>query len=56
MWVSPHKELSATPARLAAEVRMKADQERDEADARLMTHERDCTICNHKRQAAHSSR
>jgi hypothetical protein len=35
---------------------MKADQERDEANARLMMHERDCTICNHTRQVAYASK
>jgi broad specificity polyphosphatase/5'/3'-nucleotidase SurE len=55
IWVSPQDELSGAAARLAAEIRMKADHERDEANARLMTHERDCTICNHRRQPALSS-
>jgi len=45
-----------TPARLAAEVKQKALEERNAANARMCLHKQTCPVCNPKLKATHSSR
>lgn len=49
---SPVDSKSSKPADLAAQIRRKARQERDEANARLLQHEKECDFCNQQSQAS----
>jgi hypothetical protein len=44
------------PARLAAEVKQKALEERNAANDRMCLHKLNCPVCNPKLKATHSSR
>jgi hypothetical protein len=47
---SKKREVFDAPARLAAEVKQKALNERDAANERMRLHEQNCSICSHKRK------
>jgi hypothetical protein len=53
---SPGAESNSTAARLAAEIKQKALEERNEAGNRMFPHKRTCSVCNPKLKATHSSK
>jgi hypothetical protein len=54
--LSPGVEPIGATARLAAEIKQKAFEERNAANNRMRLHKHSCPVCNPKLKATHSSK